>query len=969
MTKHRLLLFLIISMCFFVSCVSAFEDTFQYYVGGDYSEEWFTDEYVTAGHGLDVYHNIQTYGGTYSRVFRLGLDQDPWGGGSEFVQVWHYTPAPSNYWAVNFRYLHTWTTGTYLFQKLNVYFYDENGVELFNHSFVSVDATNQNWPNLGTSGYFEYLRDSSSNQVTLRIDGVDYGVIGTATDQMAYISFRIDHGQGGSGLSDPSYMYFDDVTSDGDIVGFGSESTTHTVTEAHGDDTNISFGINTFPLAEFTASEYEVDIKRSSTSGYTDLVSEIVKDAGNTTPTDGFSNWNRSINLTEGDTVYGLYMVYLLQDDVSVGTDYFFFAPPGDSSTIAFSSPTIPIGSMETITYAIDGPDFGTYNYYIKVFSTTEEIQSTTVTDSSGTVTWDTEDVDGGMYYAVISRTHKTSGAYSELNYDIATLTENIVIRGYVYDAQTETGLNNTNINFSQGATWYNTTSNATGYYELEEIVVDVELNVNASLVNYTHENFSFTPLAAQVYNVDLYLINNTPTYGNTTILGITYDYPMHQAVPNATVNIYNATWSDTTTSSSVTGFYLFDELTNGSYSVNATKTDYQDSADYAVDTNNGSFETQNILMYGIYDLTIRAQDATTLGYLSTFSVTYNDVVYTISNGSITFPNLTYGLYSVSVSATGYYANSESVLVDEDTIETIQLTPSDSVYYTPHYVKFTVQNIWGTKYPGVSTSVYETSDTSTTYTGTTGSDGSVTFKLSETTQYRITFINATAGISETRTLYPADTHYYIIISSTLGSWDTYTVPISDAIVFSITKSEINSSTSYINISYNDSLAETTDLIVYLNQSNESDYINQTNLDTWAAGANSSGTYSFIVSPYVGQSYLVHLYTTHTTYGVIDSTYSVSFKDDISSKFPAIPPSVWLYSSVFMLLFMGGIFVHSNVERGMLLVCILFFMLYGLGAFSSLPDSIENNMLAGGIVGFIISVIANLNKSNRDEGFQ
>ena len=214
-----------------------------------------------------------------------------------------------------------------------------------------------------------------------------------------------------------------------------------------------------------------------------------------------------------------------------------------------------------------------------------------------------------------------------------------------------------------------------------------------------------------------------------------------------------------------------------------------------------------------------------------------------------------------------------------------------------------------------------------------------------------------------------DNHYYIIVSSVLDSWDTYDIPISDAIDFTITKSIINATHAYINVSYNDSQAETTDLKVYFNQTNESDYFNQTNLETWNAGANSSGSHSFIVSNYAGQSYLVRLLAEHTTYGTIDSTYSVSFKDDIATKFPGLPPSVWLYGSIFILLFTGGIFVNTNVEKGMLVVCIMFFVFYGLGTFASLPSNIQQSMLAGGILGFILSIIANLNKSNKDEGFQ
>ncbi|NOR85910.1 hypothetical protein GQ473_07400 [archaeon] len=956
MTILRYFLFIAVLLFLFLPA-SAFEDTFQYYPSGDYSEEWFTDE----SGANDIYHDIITNGGTYSRCFRLGLDNDAASG--EYVQLWHRTPSISNYWSVNFRYLHTprtFPSNAYSILKLNVYFYDEDGYQLFYHSFLGSNPTYPNHPMYGTSGLFEYLRDTSSDQVTLRVDGVDKGVVGSASKPMAYISFRIDQNSGDS-QSIPGWMYIDDVTSGGNIVGIGTESTTHTVTEAYNDDTNISFGINTFPLASYQASEYEVDIKRSVSGVYTDVISEVVKPAGDSTPTKGFSNWDRSVDLTNGDTDYGLYMVYLLDDGTSIDTDYFFLVPPGDASSISFSNPEIPIGTTQTITYSIDGANFGTYNYHVRIYSTTAQIQSTQVSEESSTVTWDTTGETTGLHYAVLSRTDKTSGAYSELTYDIATLSDTIIIRGYAYDAQNESTLADVNVNLSQAATWFNTTSNATGYYELTGLIVDVEVNVNASLANYTHENFTFTPLSAEIYTMDLYLINNTPTYSNTTIGGLTYDYPLHQAVTNANVNIYNTTWSDNTTSSS-TGFYLFEELTNGSYTVNATKTDFQDSAEYPTDTNNGSWLTQNILMYGIYDLTIRAQDATTDGYLSTFSIDYNGVISSTTNGSITYSGLTYGLYTFSVSATGYYSDSEDILVDSTKTETIQITQTDSIYYTPHYVKFVV---WGPMgyYEGVDVSVYEYGVSTTKYTGVTGNDGAVTFRLYETQRYTITFIDAVQGIDREMVLYPKDEKYLIFVAST-GSWSTFDEPINDVVGIEVSTKIINSTHSYVNVSYTDTLSETTAATVYLNQSNSSDPYNQTVIDS-QSGYTNNWTHSFIVSDYEGESYYIHVVATHTTYGTVDQTYAIQFDSDIG--LPGIPDKVWLYVAILIMMFTAGMFGASTATEGAAIICVEGWVFLFFGWFSSIDN---NGIIAVGLgAATTIAIFANINKFSKKEGHE
>lgn len=918
MILSRLFLFIIIFLFLFIPA-SAFEDTFQYYLGGDYSDEWSTTEYTPTS-GKDAFYSIETKGATFSRTFYLGLDSDA-STNSEYVQLWQFTPSESNYWAVTFRELYTQMGGSadYEVMKLNVYFYDIDGYQLFYHSFITHNPTNPPAPNYGTSGLFEYLRDSNSNQVTLRVDGVDQGVIGSASKSMAYISFRIDQGNVNDVVSHPSYMYIDDVTTTGDIVGIGSESTMHTITESNLNPTNISFTLNTFPFATYTSTEYEINVKRYVSGTLTSVASEVIKVGGNSSVFTGFSNYNRSVDLTDNDTAYGLYTVYLAGGGTSKDTDYFFFAPPGDASSISFSNTEIPIGTTETISYTIDAADFGTYSYHVRVYSTTEQIQSTQLSEVSSTISWDTTDEDTGLYYAVLSRTDKSSGAYIELIYDIAILSNDIVIRGHIYDAQNETVLDNVSVNFSQASTWYNTTSNATGYYELSGLIATVEINVNASLVNYTHENFTFTPLTAEIYTVDLYLINNTPTYDNTTIGGLTYDYPLHQAVINSTVNIYNATWSNTTTSSLITGFYLFEELTNGSYTVNATKTDYQDSDEYSVDTNNGSWRTQNILMYGIYDLTIKAQDSTTLAYLSTFSILFENDVYTTTNGTVVLIDLTYDLYSVSVSAENYYASAEDILVDETKTEVISMTQTSSEYYVEHFVEFVVRNVWNTVYPDVDVTVYEGSSTTDYKSGTTGSNGAVTFQLSEDIEYRLTFISTDLGIDEEITLYPIELRYYVYVDAYSFNLPNTTT---DDITAIITSSRINSTHGYINFSWSDPGALTSSIEYSISDVDGNELYNTSNSGT-------DMTDSQIVAA-VDVRYIVHYTGIHPTHETINHVQTVVFYGGRMVDLGWTEDWQYAVTSFSFIIFIGALFGARTAHYGAIAVVMVawFFMWIG-----------------------------------------
>lgn len=951
MVSQRLAIFIFVILCAVCSPVAAFEDTFQYYATGTFTTN--DDWYAYAENSKHTNTIVLDGAATYSRSIRLRSDALYPTQGTGYI--FNANSFSTNYigfnvkdatvYRPNYAYTNAW---------IRIKFYDSSFVELMNHVILSNTGT-------ATLGWYEYIR--SGTQISLRIDGVDQGVIVYgATNPIAYVLFETEAFDNYV-YGDPyAILEIDDVTTTGDIVGVCSESISHTVTETTSDLMNMSFSFNSFPFTDYTSSEYTLNIKRTENGTFTELQNETVKISGNSTIYTGFSNWNRSADFTDNDTTYGLYMVYLYNDDTSADTDYFFLVPPSDTSTIYFSASEIPIGSLETITYTIDGADFGSYNYHVRVYSQTAHIQSTAVTDAYGTVSWDTSNENAGIYYAVLSRTDKSTGDYDELNYDVTTLSENVYIHGYVYDAQEETTLANVSINFSQGIIWYNTTSNATGYYELEDITANVELDINALLENYTHENFSFTPLIAASYTMNLYLLNSTPTYSNTTIGGIVYDYPMHQAIPAATVNIYNSTWSNSTASSSITGFYMFEELANGTYTVNATKTNYQDSDEYEVDTNNGSWETQNILMHGLYDLTIRARDATTSGYITSFSVEHNDTISSTTNGSIIYSGLTYGLYTFSASASGYYSTSEDILVDETKTEIIDLSQTDSEYYSPHYVKFIVWGLSG-YYSGVDVSVYEYGDSDTTYTGVTGNDGSVTFKLYETIRYTVTFISASQGVIRELTLYPVDNEYLIFISSA-DSWTEYDEPVDDVISIDVSTQIINSTAAYVNITYNDTLSETTSATVYLNQSDQSDAYNQTVIDSHG-GYSNNWTHSFIVTDYQGESYYVHVIATHTTYGTIDQTYSVQFEDEVGV--PGIPAQVWLYIAILIMMFTAGMFGAQTVAHGAMVLCIEGWVFLLFGWF----DSIDYNssIMTGLAFATVIAIIANINRYNRTEGHE
>lgn len=917
MILSRIIIFIFVLLCL-CGTSGAFEDTFQYYNGIDanFLENFgYSTSYSSAAHTSYTLSIVDDGAATYSRGVNV---QATVLGDSFSYNVWRdfelytLTQTSSSYWSFNIRdyYIYDGDGGVFYFK---VKFYDDDEVYIGMADLTSYLTSDK-------IGLYELSLTSS--QVSLRLNGVNEGVVGSASDSIAHLGFYVYAASGGGHINhagDITRVYIDDISTGGNVVGVCSEPYTHTITESNLNPMNISYSINTFPFATYTSTEYKVQVKRYEEGTLTEVVSETVKASGNSSVFSGFSNYNRSVDLTDSDTAYGLYTVYLTGNGVSKDTDYFFFAPPGDVSSISFSNPEIPIGTSETITYSIDTADFGTYSYHVRVYSTTAQVFFTQVIDASSTVSWDTTGETTGLYFVVLSRTDKSSGAYIELIYDIATLSNNIVIRGHIYDAQNETVLDNVSVNFSQASTWYNTTSNATGYYELSGLIATVEINVNASLVNYTHENFTFTPLTAEIYTVDLYLINSTPTYDNTTIGGLTYDYPLHQAVINSTVNIYNATWSNTTTSSLITGFYLFEELTNGSYTVNATKTDYQDSDEYSVDTNNESWRTQNILMYGIYDLTIKAQDSTTHAYLSTFSILFEDDVYTTTNGTVVLIDLTYDLYSVCVSAENYYASAEDILVDETKTEVISMTQTSSEYYVEHFVEFVVRNVWNTVYPDVDVTVYEGSSTTDYKSGTTGSNGAVTFQLSEDIEYRLTFISTDLGIDEEITLYPIELRYYVYVDAYSFNPPNTTT---DDITATITSSRINSTHGYINFSWSDPGALTSSIEYSISDVDGNELYNTSN-------SGPDMTDSQIVAA-VDVRYIVHYTGIHPTHGTINHVQTVVFYGGRMVDLGWTEEWQYAVTSFSFIIFIGALFGARTAHYGAIAVVMVawFFMWIG-----------------------------------------
>ena len=347
------------------------------------------------------------------------------------------------------------------------------------------------------------------------------------------------------------------------------------------------------------------------------------------------------------------------------------------------------------------------------------------------------------------------------------------------------------------------------------------------------------------------------------------------------------------------------------------------------------------------------------------WNTTWTDTSITGSNGYYLFTDVVAGqVYNVQAKK-DLYLDSSVALVNATADPTTQdffLLPDRTSEEWRHYVKFIVWGVSG-YYEDITVTVYENDDVTATYIATTGTDGAVTFIMDRQQEYRVTFINATQGINREMTLYPKAEEYLIFVSSS-GSWTTYDEPIDDVISIGISTSIINSTHAYVNVTYNDTLTQTTDATVYLNQSNRSDPYNQTVIDS-QGGLTNNWTHSFIVANYTGESYYIHVVATHTTYGTIDQTYSVQFEDEVAIE--GISENAWLYIALLVLVFTGGMFGQTSVHMGAGIVSVEAWVFYFFGWFNSIDSG--GIMVAGLAFATVVAIIANINHYNKAEGHE
>jgi len=523
-------------------------------------------------------------------------------------------------------------------------------------------------------------------------------------------------------------------------------------------------------------------------------------------------------------------------------------------------------------------------------------------------------------------------------NYITVSDVENVALWGYVIDAFTNSTVSSASVAMKQGSTWHNVTSNTTGGYSFgDEFYTGISINASANKTGYDPWPVLFTIWSSGIYQVDLYVIPEFDDDVNETdawIGGFVYDDLWYQGVAGATVNIWNDTWSDTNITNGA-GFYLFTNLTNTTYNFNATALSFDNSLDYNTTAVYGNFTQLDIPITPNYQIDLTFKDENTHANIYQ-NVT---VVFEYSNGTtISETNTTsatwssglidYGMYNLTASSVGYYPSEVEISLYSNITDIVYLTPIEdfsgaNTNYVPHPVRFTYVDAYGNPITGatVTATALESSNPwswlegvfgyrstvdieGTVLSGNTGSDGTISFLMVETVQYRVHCVKTTAGINHTVDIYPKESEYFIRIGAlpSVGSdYPTYslnaTIAGTNVILFG---------------NYTDTSGHTTSARFIVTNSSGSEVYNTS--ITLTGGV---GSAYYAVNNTKGDQYTFGLVAEHSTQGTIEKWIDITLKGSgrLIDFGEGWTDFMYLVMSVACIFLVAGCFGEMDVRLG------------------------------------------------------
>lgn len=387
----KLSIFLII-LGLFVTPVSAFDDSVQRYIV-DINEVWNIT--VTGLGDSDVVVNYPT---TYPTAAAIKMCLT--GAGVGTVTASSINTMESDY--VSFTVLGgVGYYGSGYDTKLR--YYNDSQVKILDVSLADVLGIGVNTPY--PTGRYEFVR--STNDIMLYIDGVyidNLGSIPILTDDI-YFELYVKYGNAPA----INYLLIDDISTTS-IIGMSLEWSQA--------NTNIdtSYGIQS--QSSFPTDEYTLKVVRPSTS---ETINTTSLGTGTTGNESGFVRWNR--NDIFGSN-FGLYQALLYRESNLLDSTTFSIFDTTIQGAVDWQYDLYTIADSPAIQYTVTNGDFSVYSYSLKIVDSNAQLKdSFVISQTTGYKYPNIASYTTGGYFAILSRTHKTTGAIDDFAYDTVIIT------------------------------------------------------------------------------------------------------------------------------------------------------------------------------------------------------------------------------------------------------------------------------------------------------------------------------------------------------------------------------------------------------------------------------------------------------------------------------------------------------------------------------------------------------------------
>jgi len=305
--------------------------------------------------------------------------------------------------------------------------------------------------------------------------------------------------------------------------------------------------------------------------------------------------WNLTQFFSQPTTGYGLYRTDINPQTNSPGFATSDWIPYiGSGANIQFDKNSYAVGETATLTVTISDAYYDVVtspHVVIQDIFGTEVVDDTTITFTqamsgdwvgTSTYTW-TDDEDEGVYFGLIYATY--SGSDVLMNYDTADLNSNLIVSGYVFNAETAAVISGATVNVTQGSTTDSLTSAADGNYSsTSAFSANQPTTIVASKTGYETYQHVFTPLYAGTIQINLTLMPTNPTYTGIALGGIARQPPYNRTINSATVYILNSTDGHSyTATTNAAGYYIQNDMAGAShwFDIWGSKTGFSNSSIY----------------------------------------------------------------------------------------------------------------------------------------------------------------------------------------------------------------------------------------------------------------------------------------------------------------------------------------------------------------------------------------------------